>query len=434
MRSRKYKMRIQNRLLKYITELFRLIVGATFVFSGFVKSVDPLGFTYKIQDYLISFDLVSLFPLALPAAIIMVVAELVVGVLLLLGVYRKFSTIAVTIFMGIFLPLTLWIAIYNPVEDCGCFGDAWVISNWDTFYKNIVLSIGAVMLLINNKMITPLFSSSTSLVATIFSIIFGLSFAIYNTVKLPVIDFRPYHIGANIHEQMQVDPEKGDITQTVFIYSKDGNEKEFTEDNYPWDDSTWVYVDMQTKLIREGEKPKIEDFHINLYGYDEELDELYIEDDITEDVLNNSGYTFLMTSYFLDEMNERHLNRFIDAAKNAEENGVKFYLLTSSLVEDIMSWRSEHINTNFVFAEADERVLKTMNRSNPGLILLKNGEVVNKWDDGDVPDFSIHSIDRWDERSNVQRNFWIKLMVILSLFIIPLAIVKVYDVKQNREK
>ena len=99
-----------------------------------------------------------------------------------------------------------------------------------------------------------------------------------------------------------------------------------------------------------------------------------------------------------------------------------------------MSWRSEHINTNFVFAEADERVLKTMNRSNPGLILLKNGEVVNKWDDGDVPDFSIHSIDRWDERSNVQRNFWIKLMVILSLFIIPLAIVKVYDVKQNREK
>lgn len=427
-------MRIQNRLLKYITELFRLIVGATFVFSGFVKSVDPLGFTYKIQDYLISFDLVSLFPLALPAAIIMVVAELVVGVLLLLGVYRKFSTIAVTIFMGIFLPLTLWIAIYNPVEDCGCFGDAWVISNWDTFYKNIVLSIGAVMLLINNKMITPLFSSSTSLVATIFSIIFGLSFAIYNTVKLPVIDFRPYHIGANIHEQMQVDPEKGDITQTVFIYSKDGNEKEFTEDNYPWDDSTWVYVDMQTKLIREGEKPKIEDFHINLYGYDEELDELYIEDDITEDVLNNSGYTFLMTSYFLDGMNERHLNRFIDAAKYAEESGVKFYLLTSSLVEDIMSWRSEHINTNFVFAEADERVLKTMNRSNPGLILLKNGEVVNKWDDGDVPDFSIHSIDRWDERSNVQRNFWIKLMVILSLFIIPLAIVKVYDVKQNREK
>ena len=308
-------MRIQNRLLKYITEFFRLIVGATFVFSGFVKSVDPLGFTYKIQDYLISFDLVSLFPLALPAAIIMVVAELVVGVLLLLGVYRKFSTIAVTIFMGIFLPLTLWVAIYNPVEDCGCFGDAWVISNWDTFYKNIVLSIGAVMLLINNKMITPLFSSSTSLVATIFSIIFGLSFAIYNTVKLPVIEFRPYHIGANIHEQMQVDPEKGDITQTVFIYSKDGNEKEFTEDNYPWDDSTWVYVDMQTKLIREGEKPKIEDFHINLYGYDEELDELYIEDDITEDVLNNSGYTFLMTSYFLDEMNERHLNRFIDAAK-----------------------------------------------------------------------------------------------------------------------
>lgn len=422
-------MRVRNRLLKYITEIFRVIVGATFLFSGFVKSVDPLGFTYKIQDYLIEFDLVSLFPLALPASIFMVVAELLVGILLLLGVYRKFSTVVVTIFMAVFLPMTLWIALYNPVEDCGCFGDALIISNWETFYKNVVLSIGAVVLLINYKLITPLFSSRTAWLATTFSIIFGFSFAFYNTVKLPVFDFRPYHIGANIAEQMQVDPDKGDITQNIFIYSKGGEEQEFTEDDYPWDDSTWVYVDMQTRLIREGEKPKIEDFHINLYSYDSLLEE-FVTDDITEDVLENDGYTFLMTSCFVEDANMKHIEKFYEADKFARDNDINFYLLTSSLTVDMMNWNNKH-GLSFTYAEADERVLKTMNRSNPGLMLLHGGVVVNKWDDSDVPDFSKYSIDKWDERESKEKNNRSKLLVILSLFIIPLGLLKYYDSKQN---
>lgn len=424
-------MREKNRSLKYITEIFRVIVGFTFLFSGFVKSVDPFGFAYKIQDYLIAFDLVSLFPLALPAAIVLVVAELLVGILLLIGVYRKFSTVVVTIFMAVFLPMTLWIAIYNPVEDCGCFGDALIISNWDTFYKNVVLFIGALVLLKNNKLITPLFSSRTALLATIFSVIFGFSFAIYNTVKLPVIDFRPYHIGANIAEQMEVDPDNADITENVFIYSKNGEEQEFTEENYPWDDSTWVYVDMQTRLIKQGEKPKIQDFHINLYTYDADFEDLVTED-ITDDVLAHEGYTFLMTSYFVEDASMKHLQKFYDADRYAKQNNINFYLLTSSLTEDMMKWNNVN-GFSFVYAEADERVLKTMNRSNPGLMLLHNGVVVNKWDDSDVPDFTQHPIEKWDERDSNQKNNRSRLLVILLLFIVPLGALKIVDLGLNKK-
>ena len=260
-------MRVLNNkssLLKVAAELSRIIVGITFLFSGFVKAVDPLGFTYKIQDYLIAFQLTDLFALALPAAIAMVVLEFLIGLFLLMGIYRRIISILATIFMAVFLPLTLWIAIGNPVEDCGCFGDALIISNWATFYKNIILSVCALFLLFNYKLLTPLFSIKATRFAAGYAVIFAVTFAIYNTVKLPVIDFRPFKIGSDIAEQMKIDPEKGDVVENIFIYSKNGVEKEFTEDDYPWNDSTWIFVDMQSRIIREGEKPKIEDFHLTL--------------------------------------------------------------------------------------------------------------------------------------------------------------------------
>lgn len=411
--------------LKYITEFFRIIVGATFLFSGFVKAVDPLGFTYKIQDYLISFDLVSLFPLALPFAIVMVVMELLIGLFLLLGIYRRLSSIGVTVFMAFFLPLTLWIAIKNPVEDCGCFGDAWVISNWDTFYKNIVIAIGAVVLLYNHKLIAPLFTMRAAKFAALISIVFGFSFAIYNTVKLPVFDFRPFKIGANIPEQMLVEPGNEDVVENIFIYSKDGVEKEFTESNYPWDDSTWVYVDMQTRILKKGKTPNIEDFHINLYTHDVDSEQLILND-ITDDILNDSGYNFLMVSYFLEDMNLRHIDKFVRADEYARDNNIGFYLLTSSLKEQILKW-SEANGNNFQFAEADERVLKTMIRSNPGLILIHNGVVINMWDDSEVPNFDSSAIDAWDKTSDIEVNFWTKLVVIFLLLFVPLAVLKVID-------
>ncbi len=184
-------------------------------------------------------------------------SEFLLGVLLLLGgVYSKWTTRFTGLFMLFFTPLTLWIAVTNPVEDCGCFGDAFIISNWNTFYKNIVLLAGTVLLIAKWKLINTLFSLKTAPPCSSVHSSFCIVFALYNIYKLPVFDFRPYRIGANIPEQMHVDPEKADIYETIFLYSKNGVQQEFTEENYPWNDSTWTYVDMKTHLVKEGENLK----------------------------------------------------------------------------------------------------------------------------------------------------------------------------------
>lgn len=377
-------MSSKPKIVKFLLELSRIIVGVTFVFSGFVKAVDPRGFTYKIEDYLIELGLTGLFPLALPAAVFMVTAEFALGVFLLLGIYRKWTARLITLFMVFFTPLTLWIAIANPVEDCGCFGDAFTISNWQTFYKNVILLAGAVLLLLKWRQITPLFSKKMAPVAGFLTLLLGVLFSLHNVYRLPVIDFRPYKIGANIPQQMFVDPEKADVLETVFIYRKDGIEKEFTEENYPWNDSTWTFVDMKTKVVKEGEKPAIEDFAVEALYYDEATGSWDIGGDITDIILSEPSYTFLMVAYSLDKMSQKHLERFRQVHHYAEENGYSFYLLTSSPTDVVGEWERQH-RTGFQFCHADERVLKTMIRANPGLMLLKEGTVINKWDDSRVP-------------------------------------------------
>lgn len=413
----------RNKLIRIIAEFSRIILGAVFLFSGFVKAVDPLGFTYKIQDYLISFNFTELFPLAFPAAIVLVVFEFLIGVFLLLGIYRKLTVIIAAIFMAFFLPLTLWIALKNPVKDCGCFGDALTISNWETFYKNIVLSVCAVILLFHYKKIIPWFSGKTAWMAAAFSIIFGFAFAFYNVVKLPVFDFRPYKIGANIPENMYVDPSKTDVVENIFIYSKDSVEQEFSEENYPWNDSTWTFVDMKTKIIKEGEKPKIEDFYI--------MDPVS-EEDITQQILSDTNYNFLMIAYSLRAMNKKHLDSFKKVARFAQHNGYGFYLLTSSTSGEIDEW-SSRINSNFHFAQANDRILKAMIRSNPGLMLLQNGTVVNKWDDNSIPDFEARGVNSLSKVERLKTNFWGKLMVIFLLFFVPLFVIKWLDIKTKNK-
>jgi len=395
-----------------LVELSRIIVGSTFLFSGFVKAVDPLGFTYKIEDYLIEMSLVELFPLALPVAVLVVVAEFMLGALLLLGVYRKQVTLLIAIFMIVFTPFTLWVALTNPVEDCGCFGDALVISNWQTFIKNIILLIGALLLVTKWKVVAPLYSTRLSPYVSLFVVLFGVLFALHNVYKLPILDFRPYKIGSNIPQQMYIDPEKADILETVFIYSKDGIEKEFTEENYPWDDPAWTFVDMESRVVVEGEKPAIEDFALVT------LD----EGDITEQVLSDTGYTFLMVSYSLDEMNVKHIDKFKKVREFAENNDYSFYLLTSSSSEVVET--CEEINvTGMQFAYADERALKTMIRANPGLLLIENGNVLNKWDDSKVPKSSSEIL----KEKNPKRDNVIKLLLVTLLFFVPLMILKKID-------
>ena len=420
-----------NILIKLTVELSRIIVGATFVFSGFVKAVDPHGSEYKIQDYLISLGLPQLFPAALGLAVFLCVAELLMGLFLLLGIYRKWTSRSALIFMAFMTPLTLWIALKNPVKDCGCFGDAFIISNWATFYKNIVLLACVILLTLFWRNLKPVFSAKTMWMAGLFSVLFGFGLAIYNVMNRPVLDFRPYKIGSNIPAKMYIDPSKADVFENVFVYEQDGVKKEFTEDNYPWNDSTWTFVDMTTKLVKEGEKPEIEDFDIV------KLDKGDGEgENITQTVLADSGYTFLAVSYGIQGVSPKEAGRLKTVAGYAKQQRYPFYCLTSSSAKEIATWEQKN-NSGFVFCHSDERMLKTMIRSNPGLVLLKNGTVINKWDSNSLPAEKelrapLNEL-RLGQISNERKNNMRRIAVIISLFIVPLAAIKWHDRKSTKK-
>lgn len=370
---------------KIILEVSRVLIGFTFLFSGYVKAIDPRGFAYKIEDYFTAFGVPALDSLALPLSVGMCILEFVLGAFILFGLYRKWSTRILLVIMTFMTLLTLYLAIKNPVTDCGCFGDAWILSNWETFSKNIVLLACAIFLYLNPECITNLFTGKTYWMASFFIIGYIALFSIYNVVFEPVVDFRPYKIGANLKDSTTVPEGEGDVFENLLIYEKDGVKKEFPEDNYPWQDTTWHYVDRSSKLIKEGVKPEVTDFLVTHLLTNAKGTEFVEEEDITNDILEDNSYTFLMITYSLLEMDEAHISKFEDVCNYAQERGYNFYVLTSSLKDDILRWKRDNA-VDFKFCLTDERVLKTIVRSNPGMIVLKNGQIIAKWADFQVPD------------------------------------------------
>jgi len=360
---------------KIAVEISRVILGITFIFSGFVKAVDPWGGAYKIQDYFSAFELPNLHFLALPLSFLQAAVEFGVGACLLIGIYRRFNSILVLIIMLIMTPLTLYLAIANPVSDCGCFGDALVITNWQTFYKNIVLLIAAIIVFMWYRKMYHCFTRKGYFLATLWIYLFITGVSFYCFYYLPVFDFRPYKIGANIPEKMKM-PEnaKHDVYETRLIYSKDGQQKEFTMQNYPKDDSTWTFVDSKSRLIQKGDQPAIHDFSITDSA----------GGDITDSILSNPSYTFLLIARKLDKASDTNVDKINDVFDFSKAKGYGFYTLTSSLPDEIKEWTA-NTGAEYPFCTTDEITLKTIIRSNPGLLLIKNGTVINKWPNTRLP-------------------------------------------------
>lgn len=423
-------MNAKNTIIKVLTEISRFILGITFVFSGFTKAVDPYGFAYKIQDYLIAFGLEYFSSLSLAASIALCVIEFTVGVFLLLGMYRKWNTRVALLIMLFMTPLTLYLAIANPVSDCGCFGDALIISNWNTFFKNIVLLAAAIIATIYNQKITNFFTGKFYWVAALFVISYGIVFAVYNSINEPIFDFRPYKIGTNIPDQMSVEEGKGDVYQNIFIYEKDGEKKEFTETNYPWQDSSWIFVDRINKLVKEGQKPTIQDFEISRLYLNPNKTEIEDQEDITQEVLEDENYTFLMIAYSLSKMNNSYISRFADVNNYAIDNKYNFYCLTSSTEDEIIKWENDNAN-NFKFCLTDERTLKTIMRSNPGLMIIKDGIIINKLTGSDVPSEEQLTAPfdqlKWGQPIDTEKTNKENLIYIIALFIAPLLLINLLD-------
>ena len=353
----------------FITQLFRIIIGALFVFSGFVKLVDPIGSAYKFEEYFGAdvLNLEFLIPYALYLSIFLILAEIMLGIMLLVGFKPKFTTISLLLLILVFLFLTWYSAYYNKVTDCGCFGDAVKLTSWQTFYKNVIFTPMIIWLVYDYKNIRPIYSKKfAGFITTLFFIAFS-SIAYYVLHHLPIIDFRPYAVGKNIPEQM-IYPKgaKKDIFQDTWIYKVNGEEKEFTTDEKPWEIEGAEFIDRKTKLVQEGYVPPIHDFTMEKNGQD-----------LTKQLMGEEKL-MLIVSPNLDKADIEGFANIKKVTDKALDNGYTVYMMTASPDEQFNEIKKEY-NLDFDALSCDETTIKTMIRANPGIMTINKGIIDGKW-------------------------------------------------------
>nr|WP_321356497.1 BT_3928 family protein [uncultured Draconibacterium sp.] len=364
--------------MNIVKQLARILFGIVFIFSGFVKGIDPWGSAYKFTDYFNAMGIDWLLWAAFPLGVLLAFAEFAIGVAFFFNWRMRLFSWLGLLFMVFFTPLTLWIALKNPVTDCGCFGDALVISNWETFYKNLVFITLAIIVVVNRNWFANKVRSIVPAILSIgvFIVYFGIVYYSYN--HLPIFDFRPYKVGTNIPGAMSIpDDAPQEIYENIFYYKNKNTEevKEFTEDNYPWQDTTnWEYFDMESNLVQEGYEPPIHDFTI----------ESPEGDDIKDFFIYDENYVFMLVAYDLFKTSTKSQEEINTLAYWAMDKGYSFVCLTSTLQDETMQF-AEQNEAPYEFFNCDEITLKTMIRSNPGLIVMKNGTILDKWHYNDIP-------------------------------------------------
>lgn len=357
-----------------LVNVLRLLLAATFIFSGVTKLIDPHGTEYKILDYATSLGMRQWMPGLLPLilAILLAAFEFVLGVRLLFGIRRRQTTWLMLLFMLLMTPLTLYIYLTDMVVDCGCFGEALVLTNGETFVKNLFLLSSVVLLMRKYRLMTQFFMPRTQWIVSLYAWIFSFCFAAANLYALPMIDFRPYRLGTNLLQALET---RSDAQyETRFLMEKEGKKQWFTLDNYP--DTTWKFVDSEEKLISgSDEVSAIQDFSMELVETGEE---------ITIPFLAEEGYKFLLVMPYLETADDGVMDHLMALYDYCKAYGYPLYALTSSDEESISHW-SELTGAEYPFCHTDALALKTMIRSNPGLVLLHGGEVVGKWSSRMLP-------------------------------------------------
>lgn len=353
----------------------RLLVAAVFIFSGYVKAIDPHGTQYKIEDYLRAMSMGGWLPdwVTLTMSIGLSALEFSLGVFLLFAIQRRASSRAAVVLMAAMTAITVWLAGWNPIDDCGCFGDAVHLTHGETLAKNAVLLAATVVVARWPLRMKRLLAKRYQWIVSNAAVLFIVASAGWSLYHLPQIDFRPYHIGADLRRGMEM-PEGAEEPQfeTTFILEKNGRQREFTLDDYP--DSTWTFIDSRTVQVSEGYVPPIHDFSITTER----------GADITEEVVGDTAYTFLLVAPYLekaDDTNFGDVNRIYDFCA---ERGVRFLCLTASTERGINRWR-DLTGAEYTFCTTDATTLQTMIRSNPGLLLLKDGIIIDKWGHNDLP-------------------------------------------------
>ena len=411
---------MSQRLLKMIVNLCRIIVAVTFIFSGFVKAIDPIGTQYKLQDYLGAIGMAGILPnwTLLAVAVFLAAIEFCIGIFLLFAIQRRLISKLTVAFMAFMTMVTVWIVVADPVKDCGCFGDALHLTNTETLIKNIVLLVCSLAIMYRPLAMFRFVSKSNQWIVTNYTIVFILVSSGLSLYYLPIFDFRPYHIGVNIPRGMEI-PKGAKLPQfkTTFIMEKNGQRKEFTLDNYP--DASWKFIDSKTVQTSEGYIPPIHDFSItdNKTGLD-----------LTNSVLSHKGYTFLLIAPHLETADDSNFGDIDRLYEYAQSYDIPFYCLTASTTKAIKRW-VDLTGAEYPFCITDEAVLKTIIRSNPGLLLLKDGTIINKWSHNNLPNEA--KLSRPISQSSLGKmpkdSVPAKILEIVLWFILPLTLLTLAD-------
>lgn len=368
----------------------RFFVGVLFIFSGLIKANDPLGFGYKLQEYFEVFHLNFLSGAATGIAILLCTLEIILGALLLLGFWNKKVAWGLMLLIVFFTLLTFISAAFKVVTSCGCFGDAIPLTPWQSFTKDLILLAMIVYIFLNKNLILPLFKrASNQKVIAIIITIGALLFGLYTYNFLPIIDFLPYKVGAHIPSLMVIPPgEKPDEFEIMYhlVNKKTKQEKDLSDKAYLkteiWKDNNWEIIGEPAKrLVKKGFDPKIKD--------------LIITDasgtDYTKEIIENPYYNLIIVAYNLNDVNNKAIGDLNALALNVTQQfNIRTVLLTSNSAQDAEAF----IKKNNIFSEvfyADAVPLKSMVRANPGVMLLKNGVVINKWHFHNVPTFDLLS-------------------------------------------
>ena len=411
---------MSQRLLKMIVNLCRIIVAVTFIFSGFVKAIDPIGTQYKLQDYLGAIGMAGILPnwTLLAVAVFLAAIEFCIGIFLLFAIQRRLISKLTVAFMAFMTMVTVWIVVADPVKDCGCFGDALHLTNTETLIKNIVLLVCSLAIMYRPLAMFRFVSKSNQWIVTNYTIVFILVSSGLSLYYLPIFDFRPYHISVNIPRGMEI-PKGAKLPQfkTTFIMEKNGQRKEFTLDNYP--DASWKFIDSKTVQTSEGYIPPIHDFSItdNKTGLD-----------LTNSVLSHKGYTFLLIAPHLETADDSNFGDIDRLYEYAQSYDIPFYCLTASTTKAIKRW-VDLTGAEYSFCITDEAVLKTIIRSNPGLLLLKDGTIINKWSHNNLPNEA--KLSRPISQSSLGKmpkdSVPAKILEIVLWFILPLTLLTLAD-------
>ncbi len=367
---------MDERLKKLAVWTARTLLGATFIFSGFVKAIDPLGTQYKIQDYAAAVGAAEYLPdwATLLSSVLLSAFELSIGAFMLLAVARRLVSRLALLFMAAMTAVTLWIWIDDPVKDCGCFGDAVSLTNGETLSKNIILTILALAAARWPLSAGRLMSRAAQWTVVQAVPVGCVMLSLWCLYDLPLIDFRPYHVGADIKAGMEIpDNAEQPVIETTFVMEKDGVRKEFSLDNYP--DSTWTFVDSRSVTVKEGYVPPIQDFAV--------IDNT--GEDITDEILSDKDYVFLLVSPSLEHADDQNFGSIDQIYEYCQDHRYTFVCLTASGDEAIARWR-ELTGAEYPFCNTDATTLKTVIRSNPGLVVLKHGIVVGKWSHNRLPE------------------------------------------------